>query len=118
MFASSPAPIVDASKTATRATPRENLSRWCVHSLESAARATLDDGRLTEIPQSNIRGFRDVNDDKANDSDRGSDGPDPQEWYTGGASSGQAVIDPRERPEARLAAMFDGARAHGAGTNG
>lgn len=114
MFASSPAPIVDASKTATRATPRENLSRWCVHSLESAARATLDDGRLTEIPQSNIRGFRDVNDDKANDSDRGSDGPDPQEWYTGGASSGQAVIDPRERPEARLAAMFDGARAHGA----
>ena len=57
-----------------------------------------------------------MNDDKANDSDRGSDGPDPQEWYTGGASSGQAVIDPRERPEARLAAMFDGresARARG-----
>ena len=66
------------------------------------------------VKMSNIRGFRDVNDDKANDSDRGSDGPDPQEWYTGGASSGQAVIDPRERPEARLAAMFDGARAHGA----
>ena len=52
-----------------------------------------------------------MNDDKANDSDRGSDGPDPQEWYTGGASSGQAVIDPRERPEARLAAMFDGESA-------
>jgi UBX domain-containing protein 1 len=43
-----------------------------------------------------------------------SNGPDPQEWYTGGASSGQAVIDPRERPDARLASMFDSARAHGA----
>ena len=49
-------------------------------------------------------------DDDASDSN----GPDPQEWYTGGASSGQAVIDPRERPDERLASMFDSARAHGA----
>ena len=49
-----------------------------------------------------------------NDDASDSNGPDPQEWYTGGASSGQAVIDPRERPDARLASMFDSARAHGA----
>ncbi len=49
-----------------------------------------------------------------NDDASDSNGPGPQEWYTGGASSGQAVIDPRERPDARLASMFDSARTHGA----
>ena len=69
-------------------------------------------------PQSNVRGLRDINGDESarsgRDGDSHSDGPEPQEWYTGGASSGQAVIDPRERPEARLASMFSSARAHGA----
>jgi len=50
---------------------------------------------------------------KDDDDERARRGPTPQEWYTGGASSGQAVVDPRARDE-RLGAMFDGARAHGA----
>ena len=67
--------------------------------------------RVRARAQVNVRSLSDVNKDDEND--RRGDGPDPQEWYTGGASSGQAVIDPRQRPETRLGQMFDSARAHG-----
>jgi UBX domain-containing protein 1 len=69
--------------------------------------------RVRAHAQVNVRSLSDVN--KDDEDERRGDGPDPQEWYTGGASSGQSVIDPRQRPETRLGQMFDSARAHGVG---
>ena len=94
------------TRVARRERPKDEIS--------SPTASTHPDprSRALSLPQANVRGLRDVDRDSHSESDDG--GPAPQEWYTGGASSGQAVIDPRERPDERLASMFRSARASGA----